>query len=314
MPMKRTPRPELSTAEAARVGEELREARLTLGASVEDMSDRLRINRRYLHALEEGRVGDLPGPAYAVGFVRSYAEALGLDADEAVRRFRDVAGGTAAKPGDLVFPEPVPSRGVPAGALVVVGGVLALGAYIAWYNWAGSGDRIVDAVPPTPARLEAAVQDGQRLLEPAAAVPSAPATPNGPPQAAPTQAAAAVAPRIDPAAPSGEPVPAPAAPAPVRAGAGGGTPIVLRARGDSWVQVRDSRSNQIVFDRVLRNGDTYEVPEREGLVLTTGRAENLDVVLDGQVTQALAGATGVRRGIALDPGRLRAEAGAPPRR
>ncbi|MBR0661674.1 helix-turn-helix domain-containing protein, partial [Neoroseomonas oryzicola] len=173
--MKRTPRPDLTAAEAARVGEDLREARLTLGASVEDMAERLRINRRYIHALEEGRIKDLPGPAYAVGFVRSYAAALGLDPDEAVRRFRDVTGGAATKNGELVFPEPVPSRGVPAGALVAVGAVLAVGAYVAWYNWSGSGNRVVDAVPPVPARLDPAVPEAQRPRE--AAAPGAPGTP-----------------------------------------------------------------------------------------------------------------------------------------
>lgn len=302
MTMKRSPRPDLSAAEAARVGEALREGRLALGASVEDMADRLRINRRYLHALEEGRVEDLPGAAYAVGFVRSYAEVLGLDADEAVRRFRDVTGGAAGKSGNLVFPEPVPSRGVPAGALVMVGAVVAIGAYAAWYDWSGGGDRVVDVVPPPPARLEAAVQDGQRLRDLAAAQDSA--APAAPVPMAAQAAAAAVVPRAGNAAPAA-PVPAPgAAPAPA------GARVVLRARGDSWVQVRDSRSNQVVLDRVLRNGDTFQVPERDGLVLTTGKAENLDILLDGRVTEALAGATGVRRGIALDTGRLRGEGGA----
>ena len=117
--MKRLARPELTAAEAARIGEEIREARLALGITIEDAANRLRINRRYLAALEEGRIKDLPGPAYAMGFVRSYASALGLDADELVRRFRDVTG-TGAQKGDLVFPEPVPGRGIPAGAVVRV--------------------------------------------------------------------------------------------------------------------------------------------------------------------------------------------------
>lgn len=303
--MKRPARPDLSATEAARLGEELREARLTLGASIEDMAAQLRIHRRYLLALEEGRIRDLPGPAYAVGFMRSYAAALGLDADEVVRRFRDVAGGAAAKPSELVFPTPVPSRGVPAGALVVVGACLAIGAYVAWYHWSGSGDRIVDVVPPVPPRLDAAVEEGQRIREPAESLPAVAAPPADEPPAAPpprAESAGAGAPRPDPVpAPAQTRMAAPPAVAPR---------VVLRARGDSWVQIRDSRSNQVIFDRVMRNGDTYEVPDREGLVLTTGKAENLDVMLDGEVTPTLAGATGVRRGIPLDPARLRGEGGA----
>lgn len=297
--MKRTQRPDLTAAEAARVGEELREARLTLGASVEDMAERLRINRRYIHALEEGRVKDLPAAAYAVGFVRSYAGALGLDPDEAVRRFRDVTGAGPAKPGELVFPEPVPSRGMPAGALVAVGVVLAIGAYVAWFNWSGSGNRVVDAVPPVPARLEPAAQDGQRQATGAGA-------PTGnAPAATPTQAAAAVAPPAPVVAPAAPPPP-PAVDMPE------GIRVLLRARGESWVQVRDSRANQTLFDRVLRSGDTFQVPNRDGLVLTTGKAENLEIVLDGQPVPVLAGAVGVRRGVALDVDRLRAVAASAP--
>ncbi|MBW6401081.1 DUF4115 domain-containing protein [Roseomonas sp. HJA6] len=293
--MKRSPRPDIAAAEAARVGEELREARLTLGASVEDMADQLRINRRYIHALEEGRVRDLPGTAYAVGFVRSYAGALGLDPDEAVRRFRDVTGGGQTRSGELVFPEPVPSRGVPAGALVAVGVVIAIGAYVAWYNWSGSGDRVVDSVPPLPPRLEQTAQDGARLRD------------GGASQAAPLPTPAPTA-----AAPAPAPTPA-VAPAPPR---DPNEPrIVLRARGESWIRVQDTRSNQVLVDRVLRNGDTFPVPNRDGIVLTTGKAENLDVLLDGEVTPTLAGATGVRRGVPLEVGRVRpaaeAAAGAP---
>ena len=276
--MKRNPRPDITAAEAARVGEDLREARLTLGASVEDMADHLRINRRYIHALEEGRVRDLPGSAYAVGFVRSYASALGLDPDEAVRRFRDVTGGSVSRTGELVFPEPVPSRGVPAGALVAVGVVIAIGAYVAWYNWTGSGNRVVDAVPPLPPRLEQSVEDGTRLREgaPPQAAPAAPAAP--PPVAAP-------APPVNPNEPR----------------------IVIRARGESWVQVRDGRENRVLLDRVMRPGETWAVPNREGLALTTGKAENIEFVLDGEVANTtLTGATGVRRGVPLEVDRLRA--------
>lgn len=308
--MKRAPRPDIAAAEAARVGEELREARLSLGASVEDVAERLRINRRYIHALEEGRLKDLPGPAYAVGFVRSYAAALGLDPDEAVRRFRDMTGGAASgRSGDLVFPEPVPSRGVPAGALVAVGAVLAVGAYVAWFNWSGSGERVVDAVPPVPPRLEQAAQEGQRLRPPATgATPATPATPSANPtqaSAAPAVGGAAAPPSV-PAAPVA-PAARPASPQP------GPVTVQLRARGDSWVQVRDTRANQIILDRVLRNGDTFQVPAREGLVLTTGKAENLDILLNDEPSPVLSGATGVRRGIPLDIDRLRPPEATAPR-
>ena len=282
--MKRSARTDNSPLEAARVGEELREARNALGVSLEDAATQLRINKRYLQALEEGRVKDLPGAAYAVGFVRSYATALGLDPDEAVRRFRDVSGTAVTKSGELVFPEPVPSRGIPTGILAAIGVAIALAGYIAWYQWSGRGARVVDSVPPLPPRLErAADATAPREAPPAPAVE--------PPAPTPAPVAAPPPPRIDPDKPR----------------------IVIRAKGESWVQLRDNPANRVITDRVLRAGETIEIPNRPGIALTTGKAENLDILLDGQDVDPFGG-PGVRRNIALEPERLRpppAQANAP---
>jgi cytoskeleton protein RodZ len=278
--MKRSARTENSPQEAARVGEELREARLALGISVEDAATQLRINKRYLMALEEGRVKDLPGAAYAVGFVRSYATALGLDADDAVRRFRDMSGTAVTKSGELVFPEPVPSRGIPTGILAAIGVAIALAGYIAWYQWSGRGERVVDNVPPLPPRLE-------RVADAAA------------PRDAP-------APAAEPPAPAPNPVVAPPPPPPPRIDPDKPR-VVIRAKGESWVQIRDNAANRVMTDRVLRAGDTIEIPNRPGIVLTTGKAENLDILLDGNQVEAFGG-PGVRRNIALEPDRLRPSA------
>jgi cytoskeleton protein RodZ len=222
--MKRQPRPETS-AEAVRVGEELRDARLSLGVSLEEMADQLRINRRYLAALEEGRVRDLPGVAYATGFVRSYATMLGLDAPDMVRRFREGAG-IATAPKDLVFPEPVPDRGVPAGAIIMVGAVLAIAGYAGWYYWSGSSTRTVDDVPALPPRLEQSAREAGLPPLPGVSTPESggqsqpPGTPpantatprNNPPVAPP---AAGPTPTVPPTAPT----PAPQAGAPTAPGA-----------------------------------------------------------------------------------------------
>lgn len=276
--MKRSARTETSPQEAARVGEELREARIALGISVEDAATQLRINKRYLMALEEGRVKDLPGAAYAVGFVRSYATALGLDADDAVRRFRDMSGTAVTKSGELVFPEPVPRRGIPTGVLAALGLALAMGGYVAWYQWSGRGERVVDTVPPLPPRLERAAE--------------ASATRDAPPP-----------PVAEPPAPAPAPVAAPPPPPPPRLDPDRPR-IVIRAKGESWVQIRDNAANRVITDRVLRAGETIEIPNRPGIVLTTGKAENLDLLLDGQEMDAFGG-PGVRRNIALEPDRLR---------
>lgn len=141
-----------TVAGAPRVGADLRAARERLGWPVETMAAGLRIRVAFLTALEAGRVADLPGNAYAIGFLRSYANALGLDPDEVTRRFRAEAD-DVNRMTELSFPAPVPSRGVPAGAVVLLGVVLAIGAYVGWYRLSGNGELPPEVVPPVPTRL-----------------------------------------------------------------------------------------------------------------------------------------------------------------
>lgn len=81
--------------------------------------------------------------------------------------------------------------------------------------------------------------------------------------------------------------------------------LLLRAIQPAWIYVRDTRSGQVLVNLTLRTGETWEVPVgREGLVLDTGRAEGLTIELDGRAVPALAGRSGIVRGIVLDPSRL----------
>ena len=281
--------------EAARLGEELRDARLALGLSIEDVAAELRIRRVYLVALEEGRVKDLPSPAYAIGFVRNYAGALGLDPAEMVRRLRDAVT-TGPRKADLIFPEPVPERGFPTGVLVLAGAVVAIGAYVAWYNWAGTGDRSVDAVPPVPARLEPAARTGEALR------PTAPAPAPG---VAPSAPAAVVVPALPVPTPVPVQLPTPAPPPAPPAPPADQSRITLRAKSEIWTQVRDTRANQTLISRNLRAGESFVVPNREGLLLSVGNAALLEVMVDGQLSPNFGTTPGVRRDVPLVADQLR---------
>ncbi|MHB0679222.1 DUF4115 domain-containing protein, partial [Roseomonas mucosa] len=85
--------------------------------------------------------------------------------------------------------------------------------------------------------------------------------------------------------------------------------IVLRAApgpGEgSWVQIRAKGASRPLLSRLLRPGETYTVPAGEGMTLTTGKADALEIIVDGQTSPFLAGRTNVVRDIPLDPDRLR---------
>ncbi|HEY1935340.1 MAG TPA: RodZ domain-containing protein [Acetobacteraceae bacterium] len=150
---------------APRAGGDLRAARERLGWSIEMVADGLRIRRPHLEALEAGRIDLLPGNAYAVGFLRTYAAALGLDPDEIGRRFKAEAAGVNRRT-ELAFPTPMPERGMPAGALILLGVVLAVGAYAGWYRLSGEGRLPAETVIPVPQHLAPLAQQALPAVAP----------------------------------------------------------------------------------------------------------------------------------------------------
>lgn len=81
--------------------------------------------------------------------------------------------------------------------------------------------------------------------------------------------------------------------------------VMIRATGDSWVQVRDAQGTAL-FTRVLREGDIYRVPDQAGLRLATGNAGALQIVVDGNPAPRLGDFGEVVRNVLLDPTRLSA--------
>jgi cytoskeleton protein RodZ len=136
----------------APVGSVLRAKREQLGWGLPDVAAWLRIRLSYLEALESGQVSKLPGNAYAIGFLRAYSGALGLDVEDMAKRFRTETKDVTRKP-ELTFPVPVPERGVPAGAVVLLGVVVVVFAYVGWYEFTGHLSRETHSVPAVPAPL-----------------------------------------------------------------------------------------------------------------------------------------------------------------
>jgi cytoskeletal protein RodZ len=69
------------------IGSSLREARTRRGLTLPDVEGATHIRSRYLTALEEDRFDVLPGPAYAKGFLRTYADFLGLEGQRFVDEY-----------------------------------------------------------------------------------------------------------------------------------------------------------------------------------------------------------------------------------
>lgn len=78
------------------LGALLREARTAKGLEIGDVAELTHVRREYLRALEEGRYSDLPEDVYTRNFVRLFAQAVGVPAEEALgvyQQARQRAGG-----------------------------------------------------------------------------------------------------------------------------------------------------------------------------------------------------------------------------
>ncbi len=303
----------------SRVGAELRAARLRLGWPLPDVAQNLRIRLPYLEAIEDGRVADLPGAAYAIGFVRTYAQSLGLDPDEIARRFRSETQEVNQKT-ELSFPAPVPERGVPAGAVVLLGLVLVVGAYAGWYKMTAvrPADTGVAAVPE---RLAPLIDRGTATtLSPqvASILPPAPA-PMSPSQLPPSQlpqpsspqpSSAQAAPVMLPSIPVPVPVPVSITPLPQAgiAPAPDGGRVVLKFKSNAYIQVRE-KQGPVLLNRVMRAGESWPVPKSPNLVMLTGNAGGTDILVDGIQAAPLGGDGVVKRDVSLEPEAIKLPAG-----
>ena len=313
-----------SSRAGATVGDLLRAERERRGWQIVDIARQLKIRRLMLDAIETGRHQDLPRGAYAAGFVRAYADFLELDSAELVRRFRSESSGLEER-AELTFPTPINETRLP-GSLVIASALLAaVLSYGGWYYYTldnRTPAQRITAVPetlaarvpapePLPPRVPGVSSGEARagaLPQPQPAPVLEPATPLPPAAFVPTPAPAASQLAALPAAST--PASAPLPEGPRSFGETQEGRIVIRATSDSWTQIRDAAGN-VVFSRILRPGESYNAPDREGLNLWTGNAGGLDIRVDGRLVPAIGRVGFVQRGVPLDPVRLIAGTAAP---
>ncbi len=249
------------------VGALLRERREELGFDLDAIGEALRIKPIYLAALEQGRAQDLPGATYAIGFMRAYAEQLGLDSDRIIDSYKAETAEVQARP-DLSLPVPLNARSLPGGPILLVGVILAACGYGTWY-YLSTGERSrPERVAAVPAELQRNAQDTA-----ASALADAPPAPVKPVLAPVSSAAApSPAPRLG----SGLLAPQSSSPAPAVPAAGSPSPglvaspaaaalpppaaIVSPASGNTAREMPSARPDARIDATAARSGDAGVKP------------------------------------------------------
>jgi cytoskeletal protein RodZ len=75
------------------IGQQLRTARDTLGLSLNQIQERTKIPFNHLQAIDNGQIEELPEPVYVTGFIKRYAECVGLDGQRLADQYKEVLEG-----------------------------------------------------------------------------------------------------------------------------------------------------------------------------------------------------------------------------
>jgi cytoskeleton protein RodZ len=238
------------------IGDSLREARTRRGLSSADVQKGIRIRERYLTALEEEKWELLPGEAYTKGFLRTYAEFLGLDGNLYIEEYNARIAAHDEEP--LVPHTLAPAHKARRGVVRTLLGILVLALAIAGLAAWGMGGSTPNAAKTGASALQ--VQD-------ASAATAKPVKARAIPHAQPL-----------PASPSAKP----AAIAPAR------KTVITASRGRCWLSVRTGGANgHILFQGILEQGRTLHYTLGPSLWVRMGRPGNVDISLGANLVRGL---------------------------
>ena len=260
--------------ELSTVGKLCLDARLNKGLTQEQAAALLKVRVKIIKDFEDGEHIDLPGLAYKVGFVRSYARLLDLDGDLLVREFKESLELNSFKEEyKFLTPELNKSNFLPISAVASV--FIAILSYTGWYYSDRSNkiEQISDEKKSEITKKIAEVDNNSYvIIEEDFSNNLLLSKKNDDKQntqefnlkttrndnkfesiAAKNTELSATANERDPS-----------------------TEMVLKATGNSWVEIEDMEGN-ILMTRLMRPGETYVVPNINGLTFNTGNAGALSL-------------------------------------
>ena len=270
--------------DALDIGRRLERARIAQNMTLSDAAQKTQIRAETLAALEQNRFEELPELVYVRGFIRIYAQTLGLDAQDLLSdlgRYLKTEEKTT-----LTLPTPVEEGALPSFKVIVLSLLVVFLMGAIWWTV----DRPThDVLGPT---AETPDTDGYNAMpdEMKQAIAEAePATAFERPV------------NLEPA--NLEPIQTKAtyeatmeAPAAIDAA----SPVVLKAIDDVWVSVYRAEADLPIFAKVLVAGEEYVVPNEEGLLLDVGLPPALIVYVNGE-RKGVSGIIDRRvRGLSLD--------------
>lgn len=312
---------EILVENEGKVGGILKQARLRQGKKLPDIAQSLCIRKSYLEAIEDSRYDAIPEPPYGLGFIRSYADYLGEDSAKIARMYKAETEAKFNGENKMYVLEPQEEANVPSKKYLLISLLAIMVIYFLWLAFTNYHNTVQNA-PAEPANTETAtpaeaefplvVEDYAPVEEAASeeesdtmlvSEPKEPEATSAEPEKTENKVIE-VAPvdevknqqvvvnegsfneeetKVEPkeeveaepqAEKADEPAPVVAAPAP------GKSNIVLKIKKETWVEVKNAE--KLYLSKVLMPGTSYALPKADGLILSVGRVDGVDVFVGDQ--------------------------------
>jgi len=273
------------------IGERFKKARESQNVSIDRIAAETRISTRFLLAIENEQFDILPGGIFNRGFIRTYAERVGIDPEEAIRSYEKFARVVETEPPRQEAPRvagkttKIPVHYVAIAVLLIL--------FIGFYIWTRPSEpSISTAVAASPAVSETKVSPPESEAPepdtPAELQASAVQTPPAPPT--PTMLA-----------PKAVPLATPPVPAASVQSAASNSPIVieLQVREESWFQL-SADGNSVSAGEVLPVGTVRRYTANSSMDLAIGNAAGISLRVNGQPVSSL-GHSGQVRKLTITP-------------
>ena len=259
---------EQKSQEPTTVGMFLKYTRQNQKKSIETVAKALCIRKIYIKAIEESDFNELPPVPYGIGFIRSYADYLGLNVERIVQCYKEEAM-PKKNDGNL---KPIVKKHtaltIPNRKQILVGVALVLGLYILAhaFSYDSNESNVQEEMSSTDEdTIELVTEDTQAApvvdvadLEQEVVtddtikvVEENYETPEEPLQ------------QTEPVEPKNK--------------------VVVKFNGESWFEIRDAE--KIYISGIYKKGFEYEIPDVPNLIFSVGRYYNVDVFINGELVK-----------------------------
>ena len=265
-------------AKVTKVGAMLKEMRLQKGLKVVDVSKKLCIRKCYLEAIEDSNYEEVPAFPYGVGFIRSYANFLGLNGENIVELFKEETNATCVA--DMHVLEPQPEATMPGLQYLLISLLAIVAIYAGWmfFNQNQSSEENTDTTAEALS-TEQSADNGVIVVEEynfTNAVDNNDAENNvSASQIVVSEDEYVVDEKNTPdeTTKNEEIVAQKDIPA---------SGVFIEVLKETWIEVKDE--NKLYISKVLQEGSEYTVPDGRGKILSVGKYDGVNVYVNGKLT------------------------------